>query len=228
MQPYFKENRLIKTVIFDLDGTLLYTLDSISLSCNKVLEAHRLPPVTHEQLKRFVGDGVIDLMRRAFAAGGSNETVDDSVVAEFRACFKDDCDYRVKAYDGINELIARLKEQHIFVACNTNKPHENAVKLIHKHFADDFDAVQGQESGIPKKPDATGALRIAQTLGVKPQEVVYIGDSDVDMFTAKNASFHSIGAAWGYRGAKELKSSGAEFIAHTPYDVIQFLKMQVS
>ena len=218
---------MIKAVIFDLDGTLLYTLDSISLSCNKVLEAHRLPPVTHEQLKHFVGDGVIDLMRRAFCAGMSEETVDENIVAEFRAHFKEDCDYHVKPYEGIPALIRWLKEKGILVACNTNKPHENAVKLIHKHFADDFDAVQGQESGIPKKPDATGALRIAQTLGVKPQEVVYIGDSDVDMFTAKNASFHSIGAAWGYRGAKELKSSGAEFIAHTPYDVIQFFKMQV-
>ena len=138
---------MIKAVIFDLDGTLLYTLDSISLSCNKVLEAHRLPPVTHEQLKHFVGDGVIDLMRRAFCAGMSEETVDENIVAEFRAHFKEDCDYHVKPYEGIPALIRWLKEKGILVACNTNKPHENAVKLIHKHFGDDFDAVLGQQAG---------------------------------------------------------------------------------
>ena len=218
---------MIKAVIFDLDGTLLYTLDSISLSCNKVLEAHRLPPVTHEQLKHFVGDGVIDLMRRAFSAGMSEETVDENIVAEFRAHFKEDCDYHVKPYEGIPALIRWLKEKGILVACNTNKPHENAVKLIHKHFGDDFDAVLGQQDDIPKKPDKTGALKIVSSFGLKPNEVVYVGDSDVDMFTAKNAALHSIGAAWGYRGEDELKNSGAEFTAKTPIEIIDILKMQV-
>ncbi|MBQ3431677.1 MAG: HAD family hydrolase [Clostridia bacterium] len=218
---------MIKAVIFDLDGTLLYTLDSIALSCNKVLAAHHLPPVSHEQLKQFVGDGVIDLLIRSFYAGGSTEVVNHTTVSEFRACFKDDCDFNVKPYDGIEALISWLKDKGIYVACNTNKPHENAVKLIHKHFSNNFDAIQGQEDGVPKKPDKTGALQIIKSLGVNPEEVVYIGDSNVDIFTAKNAGLYSIGAAWGYRGEKELRLSGAQFIAHTPYEVIEILKMQV-
>ena len=220
--------KMIKALIFDLDGTLLYTLDSISLSCNKVLAAHGLPPVTHEQLKHFVGDGVIDLMRRAFAAGGSSETVDDGIVAEFRACFQDDCDYRVAPYEGIKEVLHYCKAHGIQTACNTNKPHENAVKLMHKYFDEEIAFVQGNIPSVPKKPHPAGVQKLLEAMALTPQEAIYIGDSDVDMFTAKAAGMRSIGAGWGYRGEEELRASGAMFMAKEPRDIIEILKMQAN
>ena len=214
---------MVKAVIFDLDGTLLYTLDSIALSTNKVLEANGLPPVTHEQLKRFVGDGVIDLLKRSFAAGGAAKEANEAHVAQFRACFREDCDYHVAPYEGIPELLAFLEEAGMRAACNTNKPHENAVKLIKKHFGTHIATVQGNVPELPKKPDAAGVNVIVKALGCAAEEAVYVGDSDVDIFTARNAGCRSIGAAWGYRGEEELKKAGADFIAYNPTDIIEIL-----
>ena len=216
---------MIKALIFDLDGTLLYTLDSIARTCNKVLRAHALPPVTHVQLKQFVGDGVIDLLKRAFAAGGSDEIPNDNTVKEFKQYFREDCNYHVAPYDGIPEVLEYCKTHGILLACNTNKPHENALKVIHTHFGDSFQAVQGNKEGIPKKPAADGVFQILQRLDVCASEAVYIGDSDVDVFTAKAARMRSFGAAWGYRGTEELMKSGADEILSHPIQIIDYIKL---
>lgn len=215
---------MIKAVIFDLDGTLLFTLDSIRKSVNTVLKNHSLPPQPEQNIKKFVGDGVIDLMIRAFKASGSAETVGDDIVAEFRACFKYDCDYNVKPYEGINEVIEYLNKNSIKVACNSNKPDVNAKLIVNKHFGDSICFVLGNVDYLPKKPDKAGAEVIIKELGISKDECVYIGDSDVDVFTAKNLGCVSIGAAWGYRGSEELKNSGADFIADQPIDIIEIIK----
>lgn len=214
---------MIKLVIFDLDGTILYTLDSIALSANKVLKKHSLKPLPVEDFKMYVGDGVIDLLIRSFKAAGSSKKVDESTIKEFRACFKDDCDYKVAPYKGIPEIISFLKKNNVLLACNTNKPHENAQKLIKKHFADNFDMVLGQREGVPKKPDKSGAEEIINTFNLRKDEVIYVGDSDVDIFTAKNCGIASCGAAWGYRGAEELKNSGADFVINSPKELIKII-----
>ena len=170
-----------------------------------------------------MGDGVIDLLRRAFAAGGSREVPDESTVMEFKQHFKQDCDYHVAPYDGIEAVLNYCAEHGILLACNTNKPHENALKVIHTHFADSFDMVQGNESGLPKKPDPAGVNKILESFNILPQEAVYIGDSNVDIFTAKAAGMRSIGAAWGYRGKAELTASGADEIALEPMDILKFI-----
>ena len=215
---------MIKAVIFDLDGTLLYTLDSIKKSVNTVLKNHSLPPQPEQNIKKIVGDGVIDLMIRAFKASGSDEQVGEDIVSEFRACFKYDCDYNVKPYEGIPEVIEYLKTNDIKIACNSNKPDVNAKLIVNKHFGDDFDFVLGNVDYLPKKPDKAGAELVLKELGIKKEECVYIGDSDVDVFTAKNLGCTSIGAAWGYRGREELENSGADYIAEKPIDIIEIFK----
>ena len=215
---------MIELVIFDLDGTLLYTLDSITLSTNKVLKKHGLAPLPKEDIKRYVGDGVIDLLRRAFQASGSDENVDDAIVSEFRACFKDDCDYKVKPYNGMNTVLQYLKNENIKIACNSNKPDVNAKKIIQKHFDGFFDYVLGNVEEFPKKPDPSGAIKIMNELNVSANNTLYIGDSDVDVFTARNAGVHCVGAAWGYRGEEELLNSGAENVIFHPLELIHILK----
>ena len=215
---------MIKAVIFDLDGTLLYTLDSIRKSVNTVLKNHNLEPQPEENIKRFVGDGVIDLMIRAFKASGSDETVGDEIVSEFRACFKSDCDYNVKPYEGIEEVISFLKLKAISVACNSNKPDVNAKLIIKKHFGESFEFVLGNVDNLPKKPDKAGAELILNQIGVSIKDCIYIGDSDVDIFTAKNLGCLSIGAGWGYRGKEELINSGADYIADNPLDIIEIIE----
>ncbi len=214
----------MKGIIFDLDGTLLYTLDSIKKATDKTLIRYGCEPQPLEKYKRFVGDGVTELLERAFRRAGNPDYPREEALEFFRKCFKTDCVYKVTPYSGITELIFELKSKGFKIGCLTNKPHSNAVSVINKYFERDlFDTVFGQKDGIPRKPAPDGALEICYAWNLLPDEIVYIGDSGVDAELGKNAGFYFIGALWGYRDADELISHGADVLAEQPADISKII-----
>lgn len=215
---------MIKGVIFDLDGTLLYTLDSLAVPTNKVLNDYGFSAQPLEKFRHYVGDGIYVLLRKAFAAAGYKKEVGTEIFDKFKAYFAEDCDYKVKPYDTMPKLLSELKEKGIKLACNSNKPQQNAEDIINKHFPHTFDFVAAQTDGVPKKPDKTGGMKIAQAFKMTPDEILYVGDSDVDMICAANCGFKSVGAAWGYRGEEELRAGGADYIAYKPIEVERYIK----
>ncbi|MBE6818711.1 MAG: HAD family hydrolase [Ruminococcaceae bacterium] len=218
---------MIKLVIFDLDGTLLYTLDSIAKSANHILADYGYEAIETDVYRHYVGDGIYELLDRAFSHAGETVKVTDEMVLRFRSYFKEDRNFHLRIYEGIEELLAFLKQKHIKIACNTNKPDPNAKLLLHEQFGDAFDVILGQRDGVPKKPDPAGAREIIDAIGASPVQALYVGDSDVDIFTAKNCGCFAVGAAWGYRGREELQQNGADFIAEHPSDIIEFVKCKL-
>lgn len=215
--------KMIKGIIFDLDGTILYTLDSLAYSTNNVLNKYGLCSQPLEKYKRFVGDGIYVLLEKAFKESGYKGEIGEEIVASFREIFKSNCNYNVKAYDGIIDVLNELKLKNIKIACNSNKPHKNAVQIVELHFPHIFETVVGQQEGVPRKPDKAGGMLIASKFQLNNDEIAYVGDSDVDMMTAKNCGFYSVGAGWGYRGEEELLKNGALFIANVPRDILKIV-----
>ena len=205
---------MYKACIFDLDGTLTDTLESLTYSVNATLNELHLPVITAEQCKSFVGSGARFLIERALEASGDTKLVHiEEAMDIYGRIFKENCTYRVAPYEGIVDMLKDLKEAGIRMAVLSNKPHLQTIDVVQEFFGEDtFIHVQGQQEGVPRKPDPTAALYIAERLGVEPKECVYIGDSDVDMKTAGNARMHPVGVSWGYRPQELLLSCGAERI----------------
>lgn len=217
-----------KTVIFDLDGTLLYTLDSITQTLGAVLKNHNLPLLPPQTVKTIVGNGVIDLLHDAFKICGSKEIPDEATVSEFKALFLEHANDNVYPYEGIRECLQLLKENGVCIACNTNKPDKNAHIILDYHFKDCFDLILGNVEHLPKKPNPAGVFYILEQLHGTAEACIYIGDSEVDVQTAKNAGCAFIGAAWGYRDAKLLQKAGALTIAQSADELREMLKKFLS
>lgn len=212
---------MIRLCIFDLDGTALYTLDSIALAGNRMLEALGFPPRPLEEYRWYVGDGADALVERVLTRSGGMS----------RANFKEGCllnrrflaenpMYGVKAYDGMEEALDTLKLEDIRLAVFTNKPDTAAGVAIKAAFGRDFfDLVQGDSGQYPLKPDPAGALAISQLFGVKPEECLYFGDSATDMKTAHAAGMIPVGCLWGYRTREELAESRAAFLIESPEEI---------
>ena len=217
---------MYKAVIFDLDGTLTDTLESMALASNKTLEYVGLKPRNVQEYKYFVGDGADVLVRRFLVAAGDIEcNLFEKAYDAYMKQFAQDCTYKVKPYDGIEDMLSQLKDMGIKLAVLSNKPHLRAVEVIDKFFRENtFDIAQGHSIGMEKKPDPTEALAIAKKLGVKPNECIYVGDTDVDMQTGKSAGMYTVGVLWGFRDEKELRENGADYIARNPSDIFNLLK----
>ena len=212
---------MIKLCIFDLDGTLLYTLDSIARPTNLVLEHFGLAPQPVEAYKYFIGDGLKNEMKRALIAAGDKEAC--HLEEAFALCsqwFAEDPMYKVEPYPGVAETLQVLKEKGIKLAVFSNKPHASAVRVVETFFGEGmFDCIQGQTERLPIKPDPAGAFEILKKLGVTADDCLYLGDSNTDMMTGKNAGFMTVGAAWGYRTEQELRESGADLIIGRPCEL---------
>lgn len=214
-----------KAVIFDLDGTLSDSIASIKYSCDRALEAFGMGPYTEQQYKYFVGDGAANLVRRALTAGGDEDLVHFSeAYALYREIFRENCMYRVKPYDGIPELIHKLKEQGLRIAVLSNKPHAETVNVIKALFGEGcFDSIQGQKENVAIKPSPEGVFLILEELGLTAEEILYLGDTATDMKTGKSAGAFTVGALWGFRDAEELREGGADVLAEHPLQVLDFL-----
>ncbi|MDD2574246.1 MAG: HAD family hydrolase [Bacillota bacterium] len=211
-------------VIFDMDGTLLDTLGDLADSMNSVLERYGYPVHPVDSYRYFVGEGMEMLVRRAIPTGSdSEETVRQCLAAmnrEYSLRWAD----RSKPYPGIRVLLDFLERQKIPKAVLSNKP-DGFTKTMAKAFLSEwtFCEVRGESPSTPRKPNPAAALEIASGMGHKPENIVYIGDSSIDMQTAGRAGMYSVGALWGFRTAEELKLNGARVLVKRPEDVIPII-----
>lgn len=214
-----------KAVIFDLDGTLTNTLQSIWKSANLALADVGLLTFEVDRYRYFVGDGVDELVRRALVANGDEELTQFEQVRErYLYHFEKYVNYEVKPYDGIRELLTALKERGIRMAVNSNKPHERTVEVVEEIFGKGtFDMLVGQCEERARKPAPDGVLHIMDKLQLIPEEVIYLGDTCVDMQTGKSAGVYTIGALWGFRDRQELEENHADAIIEHPMEVLDYI-----
>ena len=216
---------MIKGAVFDLDGTLLNTLESIAKSGNEMLQSFGYPPAPAEQYGIFAGNGVDVLVERALRYSGDTSLSHlEEAKKRYREYFREFCSYRVAPYEGILPMLDALQKKTIRLAVYTNKPHENAVKLMKEYFPKDlFTHVLGQREGFARKPDPQGIFDITQDWGITPKECVYLGDSDVDMKTGRSAGCLTVGVLWGFREEKELLLNGAHHVIRHPKELLSLL-----
>ncbi len=203
-----------KYVLFDLDGTILDTLGDLHAAANAALRECGYPERTRDEVRRFVGNGIRKLIERAVPSGTSEEDIVRTHEA-FTAYYSVHCKDKTKPYAGIPELVRGLKENGIVSAVISNKADYAVKALCEEYFEGLFELSVGEREGIRKKPAPDSVLEAMRVMGAKSSETVYIGDSDVDVMTAKNAGIDCIGVSYGFRGREFLESHGAEIIADT-------------
>jgi phosphoglycolate phosphatase len=197
----------VKPIIFDLDGTLVESLPGIAASLNRALIAHGLPGHSHMAVRGFIGDGARMLAQRALT-GVSRLDLLESVIKFFGADYAVSWQSGTTVYPGILPLLEKLRTRGIPLAVLSNKPHPFTLEIAEKLFPDQtFTVILGNREGLPHKPDPTGALEMAATLGAPPEDCTLVGDSTMDLDTAKNAGMSSIAVTWGYHDAARLSAA---------------------
>ena len=208
---------MYKGIIFDLDGTLLDTIRDLSGSVNAALRALGYPEHTPEEYKKLVGNGFSVLMMRALPEEARTEEIQAEMLRHFTADYHERFMATTVPYEGIPEMLAALSAKGIPLAVNSNKRDSYTKALIEKHFPDiPFAMVLGGKDEIPHKPDPASALLCARAMGVPAPDAVCVGDSGIDIVTAKNAGMGSVGVLWGFREEEELAGAGADHIAADP------------
>lgn len=213
-----------KAVVFDLDGTLLDTLPELAHVTNITLESHGFPTHTIDQYRHFIGDGAKMLITRALPEDHRKEATISTCLESFLDIYHEQCGNNVSAYPGIDEMLSRLQDRHIKMAILSNKPHHLTLKnvdLLLNQYP--FETVFGERNGIPKKPDPAGADEIVTILGINPSEILYLGDTSIDMKTAVSAGMYPVGVLWGFRDKKELEDGGAQITIAHPSELFQLL-----
>lgn len=216
----------IKACMFDLDGTLCNTLDSIAYFANSALEFYGYPAIDTEEYKLMIGNGADMLMRRMLnKVGGeySEETV-KNLRKKYDELYESEPLKLVEPYKGIPKLLNQLNLMGVKVTVLSNKPDDMTKAVVKGILGENFAYVQGQKKEFEKKPSPQAPLYIAENIGIKPENFLYIGDSGVDMQTAKNSGMKAVGVSWGFRSVEELKENGADFIAHTAEDILNLIK----
>ena len=206
--------------IFDLDGTILNTLDDLADSLNHVLSQHGFPQHTADEVRMMVGNGILNLIKRALPNNTEQATV-EAVYADFNAYYKLHSADKTKPYNGITDMLEQLKANGVKLAVVSNKADYAVQDLCKKYFGGIFDAVAGEKTGVPKKPAPDSVNSILSKLGTERKKSVYIGDSDVDLQTAANAEMDCIAVNWGFRDEKLLRENGAEVIVSSPNEIVK-------
>lgn len=217
---------MYRLCIFDLDGTLTDTLDSLTFSVNETLKEMGLLPVTAKKCREFVGNGARVLMEKALLEAGETDLGRlDEAMSIYGRIFDANCTYHVVPYEGIWDMLRAMRQEGLELAVLSNKPHRQAVHVVESVFGREmFRQIQGQKENIPRKPDPTAALQIAEELGISPEDTIYVGDSEVDIATGTNAHMMTIGVTWGFRGRAILQEAGARYIAGTPEEIMKLIK----
>ena len=215
----------MKACIFDLDGTLTNTLESMTYSVNLTLEEMGLSKITKDQCRLFVGNGARVLMEKSLkAAGDTDASRIEEGMEIYGRIFDRNCTYHVTPYEGIPEMLKALKDKGIQLAVLSNKPDRQTVKVVKAIFGEEmFDYAQGQKEGIRRKPEPDGVWYLMEQMHVSKEECLYIGDSEVDAATGRNAGLKTIGVLWGFRDRKTLETAGADDLIDRPDELLQFV-----
>lgn len=214
-----------QAVIFDLDGTLSDSIQSIKYCGDAAVAPYGYGPFDVEQYKYFVGDGAANLVKRMLSAAGDEALVHfEEAFERYKELFREGCMYQVKPYEGIRELLAALKEKGITIAVLSNKPHAETINVIETLFGKDyFDVIHGQKDNVAIKPSPEGVFYILRQLDLSPDDILYLGDTATDMKTGKSAGAFTIGALWGFRKREELEENDADAIIGHPLELLQYL-----
>jgi phosphoglycolate phosphatase len=213
-----------KAVIFDLDGTLVNSLNDLADSANAVLAQFGYPTFSVSEYKYFVGNGSRKLIERILPAEHRTDAEIDMVLSQYRTLYNSNLLHKTKPYAGMPEVIQALKKQGIPLAVCTNKHCEAAQKIVTTLYGENiFSGLVADKPGtdFKRKPDPSNALKLAASLHVLPQEVAYLGDSKVDMQTAVKAGFLPVGVLWGFRTEAELVANGAKILLHEPKELLE-------
>lgn len=216
---------MIKLVIFDLDGTLLNSIDDLGDSCNYILEKHGFPLHPLEAYRFFVGNGVAKLVERALPEDKRDSQFVEKIRQEFVAYYSLHAEDKTAPYDGIMDLLKGLSSEEVMLAVASNKFIAGTTALVKKYFGDfKFVSVLGQREGIPVKPDPRIVYDIMETSEIGKDEILYIGDTATDMLTAANAGVKSVGVEWGFRPKSELIENGADYIVQKPQQILDIVR----
>ncbi|MBC8063062.1 MAG: HAD family hydrolase [Clostridiaceae bacterium] len=206
---------MYKAVIFDLDGTLLDTLEDLANACNYALDKCGFPIHQVEKYRGFVGDGRYKLIERILPVNSKIPEIFNKVLGLYDEYYEKHMMDMTKPYDGIINLLDSLNEKGLKLAVVSNKPHEFTTEVVKIIFEDKLRLVYGHRVDFPTKPNPATVFEVLKNFNVTKEECIYVGDSNVDIITAKNAGIKSIGVAWGFRGKEELEAEGADFIVFT-------------
>ena len=213
---------MIKACIFDLDGTLARTQESIARPVNLTLEQYGLPAQPVEAFNYFAGDGLKNALRRALTAAGDTQADEhtEESIDKCRELMESDPCYMVEPYEYVEWALGELKAKGIRIAVFSNKPHVSAISVVETIFGKGvFDHIQGQTERIPIKPDPTGVFEILREFGAEKDECLYFGDTNTDMMTAHNAGVTAVGVTWGFRPRAELEKYSADIIIDSAREI---------
>ncbi len=213
---------MIKCVIFDLDGTLLNTLGDLQASVNFALNKNGLPPRSEGEVCSFIGNGIRLLIERSVPEN-TPDYVTDSCFSDFKEHYKSNNAVLTKPYDGISEMLAELSGKGIKLAVVSNKADFAVQSLVKRYFGDVFHCAVGEREGINRKPAPDTVLEVMRILNVNNTEVLYVGDSDVDIKTAENAGIPAVSVAWGFRNKAFLQSFKPNYIIDCPEEILAIL-----
>jgi phosphoglycolate phosphatase len=213
-----------RAVLFDLDGTLLDTLDDLADSVNAALSSLGMPEHAVDEYRYFVGDGIEILARRALPGHANDDQTVRACVSAVTREYGERWADKSRPYAGMVETLEELSSRRVVMAILSNKPDDLTRLTVERLLPHElFSIVQGARPDVPRKPHPAGALAISRELGLKPSEFLYLGDTDTDMKTAVAAGMRPVGATWGFRTASELTASGAEILLENPLDLLGLL-----
>jgi phosphoglycolate phosphatase len=214
-----------KAVVFDLDGTLLDTVDDIGDAANRVLSNRGLPTHSMSTYRLFIGEGVRILFTRAIPEERRNPDLINACLEEFIEDYRYTYNVKTRPYDGVPELLDVLKQRGLKLAILSNKPDPITKDCVAFFLSDwEFHVVLGQHDSIPRKPDPQGALEVSKRIGIPPSKCIYLGDTAIDMKTAVSAGMFPVGVLWGFRSVEELKKNGARVVIDEPIQLMDVIK----
>lgn len=214
---------MIRAIVFDLDGTLLNTLDDLCDSLNYALSACGMPTYTLNQVRLMVGNGTEDLLTRAVPGGKENPRFDECI-AVYRARYTEHWNDKTRPYDGILPLLATLKEMGIGIGIASNKFDSAVKELARLHFGPLVDIAVGEGGDIRKKPLPDSIFAAMRALGATPEETLYVGDSDTDVFTGRNAGVFTVSVLWGFRDEDCMREAGSEHFITRPEEILEHVR----
>lgn len=213
---------MIKHCLFDLDGTLFNTLNSIAYQINRALSSNGVDEITVDETRRFIGNGAEKFVDRIFRSKGiADPLLQKKVLSEYKSAYDSDPLYLTSYYEGIPELIRALRSEGIGLCVLSNKP-DVAVKAIVSHFLPEIENARGARDGVPVKPDPTAAIEILSEMGASLESTAVIGDSPEDVYTGINlGAALKIGVSWGFRSPEEIMAAGADTVVNNPMDILR-------